>query len=384
MDSLRIGGVQSAFLNMLNVLDYNKNEVTVQLFHHDASDKLKLPTQISLRTMPFIINAMNSSLVEAKQKGLFTYVIKIIGALLCKKIGADKVYSYLFNFAKSDNNVYDVAISFNNNASVRTTYWGCNMYVLDYVKAKRKLSWLHVDYDAMHMNTPINNSEYHRFDTVVHVSNACRDVFLKSNPDLQEKSVVAYNIIDSSVLLKKAKEIDNPFKQSTVINIVTVARLDPNKNINACLNIAKKLIETGVIFKWYILGDGQDKQQISDAILQNGLSDYIYLLGYNPNPYPYILNADILVSTSLSESFGMVIFEATVLGTPVIANNYPALKEIIDHRVNGFICNSEKEIFDSLYKMCTDKELYKKTKSNSKPILTFSQMVEMTNDAINK
>lgn len=383
MDSLRIGGVQSAFLNMLKILDYNRYEVTVQLFHYDESYEQKLPATVSVRTMPFIIDAMNCSLLEARQKGIVAYIIKIIGAKLCRLFGANVIYRLLFKLSNRDNNTYDVAVSFNNNLSVKTTYFGCNMYVLDYVRAKHRLSWLHVDYEVMRMNTPINDSEYKRFDRIVHVSNACRNVFLKYNPDLQDKSVVAFNVIDPSVLFRKAKEVDNPIPHCVGTNIVTVARLDPNKNIMACLNVAKQLLAAGVDFNWYILGDGQDRQLVSDVISQNGLSDRVHLLGYISKPYSYISNADILVSTSLSESFGMVIFEATVLGTPVIANDYPALKEIVKHGGNGFICNTEKEIFDSLYKMCTDKILYDNIKNNAKPILDFSEVVKMTNSVIN-
>lgn len=117
------------------------------------------------------------------------------------------------------------------------------------------------------------------------------------------------------------------------MNLVTVCRLDKNKNVIACLEVAQKLKSLSVVFRWIIVGDGTEREYITTQIADRKLEDVIVLAGYQRNPYPYIMNSDVMISTSLSESYGM----AVVLHVPAIAFSYPALTEVIDQGKNGFI-----------------------------------------------
>ncbi len=381
IDSLRIGGVQSALFSMLGILDYNKYNVTLQLFSYEESYVCALPSEVDVRRMPFIIDSVTSSAAEVRRRGIISYIIKGLFSLLCRIIGSDKVFSFLFKHSKKDPKHYDVAISYNNNLNLRSTYFGCNMYVLDNVNATRKISWLHVDYHAMCMDTPYNNAEYMRFDRVVHVSCACKEKFIESIPELTDKSVVVYNVVNPMKILEKSKEY-SPDYCGEQINIVTVSRIDANKNIIACLRVARCLLDKGVAFKWYIVGGGVDERYISNKVQEYKLEKNVLLLGYKLNPYPYIANADILVSTSLSESFGLSIYEATLLGVPVVAYSYPALKEIVADGKNGFICHTESEVFETLYRLSSDRTTLLQLKKEVKPLLSFYDVVASNNDVI--
>lgn len=48
------------------------------------------------------------------------------------------------------------------------------------------------------------------------------------------------------------------------------------------------------------------------------------------------------------EPFGLTVVEAMLAGTPVIAYNRGAMKELINHGVSGFVCNSKSEFIDAL------------------------------------
>ena len=47
--------------------------------------------------------------------------------------------------------------------------------------------------------------------------------------------------------------------------------------------------------------------------------------------------ADLYVSTSLSESFPLVINEAKALGIPIVSNNFGSAAESIEDGVDGFV-----------------------------------------------
>lgn len=51
----------------------------------------------------------------------------------------------------------------------------------------------------------------------------------------------------------------------------------------------------------------------------------------------------LLFPVTWEEPFGMAVIEALACGTPVIAMNRGAMPEIIEHGVNGFLANDEKE-----------------------------------------
>jgi glycosyltransferase involved in cell wall biosynthesis len=51
----------------------------------------------------------------------------------------------------------------------------------------------------------------------------------------------------------------------------------------------------------------------------------------------------LLFPIDWEEPFGMAVIEALACGTPVIAMNHGAMPEIIEHGVNGFLANNEKE-----------------------------------------
>ncbi|MBR3132626.1 MAG: glycosyltransferase [Clostridia bacterium] len=78
------------------------------------------------------------------------------------------------------------------------------------------------------------------------------------------------------------------------------------------------------------------------------------MFGYRDNPYPYEKNADFLLCFSPYESWGNVISEAKVLGTPCVVTDFPSAKEQIEDGVNGVIvpldCRDYSVIVDRLIK----------------------------------
>lgn len=57
---------------------------------------------------------------------------------------------------------------------------------------------------------------------------------------------------------------------------------------------------------------------------------YLYRLGYPPEHLSFIYNAaDVLMSTSMSEGFGIPIVEAQACGCPVVATNFSAMPELV-------------------------------------------------------
>ncbi len=59
----------------------------------------------------------------------------------------------------------------------------------------------------------------------------------------------------------------------------------------------------------------------------------------------------LLFPITWNEPFGMAVIEALACGTPVIAMNRGAMPEIIEHGVNGFLANDEKEFAEYMQRI---------------------------------
>lgn len=63
----------------------------------------------------------------------------------------------------------------------------------------------------------------------------------------------------------------------------------------------------------------------------------MYFLGALSNPYPYISKAELIVLSSFSESFSLVVAEALALGTNIVSTPTLGPMEILENGKYGFI-----------------------------------------------
>lgn len=355
-DSLRIGGIQSSlrcFLKELSTQDYS---LDLFLFNNSGCENLNIKN-VNVISGTKLLKIISYTASEAKQKGIFVYIIRKILALLCKILSSNVVYSFIFLFEKKIG-YYDIAISYSNNISERSVYFGYNKFVLEKVDALHKISYIHADYNAI--RSKITEKEYHKFDSIWCVSNFVKNTFVKYNPECISKCYVVYNFIDVDKIKKVEK---NPYTNNK-FHIVTVGRLDKNKSQIDAVNIALALKEKEIDFEWFFLGDGPEKKVIQDEIASNGLNDNMFLIGNKDNVSDYLAYSDVFVSLSKSESYGLAIAESLLLNTNTVVRDIPVADEIIND--NGIICKNDDEIINTLCKFYNDSNYYNLYKSKSK------------------
>ena len=120
-----------------------------------------------------------------------------------------------------------------------------------------------------------------------------------------------------------SKEREGLKNDSEHINILTVGRLVIHyKGYDLAIKAAKRLKQNGYKFKWYIVGDGPDKDKIKKLIIKNELTNEFILLGKKDNPYPYMRSCDIYVQPSRKEGFGLTTIEAKILKRPIVCTNF--------------------------------------------------------------
>ncbi len=222
------------------------------------------------------------------------------------------------------------------------------------VKAKRKYGWVHVDYRGMHWTQKMFHSIaeecqlFQKMDQVICVSKTAEDG-IKATLGNPGNLIVAHNPVNVKRIIEKAKDTCPISRIENKFLIVAAGRLTWEKNFGLLLD-ACAILRNEEKYEVWILGDGPDRVQLQKIIDKNQL-DFIKLLGNIANPYPYIHQADCFVSTSRTESYGLSVQEAMILGVPVIATDCPAMRETIPADYGTVISADAKMLAQEIRKL---------------------------------
>lgn len=236
-----------------------------------------------------------------------------------------------------------------------------------YIDAPNKLAWVRCDYKE-YIKTHHNRKEgfYSKFNGIVCVAEQTTRNFKEIYPEFADKTFCIYNPQDSGLIRKQALDNDHDPRFVTDKPVVlSVGRLSKVKRFVEIPRIARELMAQGIDFRWFVIGDGEEKSAIQKAIDDNKVSDIVILLGAKSNPHFYISKAYLYVCLSSTEACPRVINEAKILGTPVVSTDFDTVYEYISSDVNGLICPIGK-ITDEIERMLTDKNLYCRIKENIK------------------
>lgn len=312
----------------------------------------------------------------------FPYLCKNAFAMAKKKEGIqiDKLlWRFISDSAPYFTDEYDLAVSFIEGASA--------YYVAHHVKAKRKACLIHVDYEKAGYTKNLDGDTFLKFDRIFPVSEEVLSSFAHMYPQYAYKLQVFHNLIDQDEIKRKAKE-GGGFRDSfTGWRILTIARLTKQKDLDVSIAAMKYLKMDGVKAKWYVLGEGDEREHLQRLINQNGLEKDFILLGVRQNPYPYIQECDIYVHATAFEGRSIAIQEALTLSKPVIVSDCPGNREQIIDGETGVMVNFQAEsIAKGIELLLHDDELRTKLSTAASQIRfgkeDLPKLLELTGDAL--
>lgn len=344
MPSMRIGGAEKSLVNLLNLIDLNKYDVSLLLFKPEGDFLQQIPSGVHILEMnPTLFYAYKwDKNVFYYKSGIRSAIIRIFSTGVCKILYANharqrrwiKFYKTLLPTHKGD---YDVAIGY--------LEGDASYYVIDKVNAKRKILWVHSNFDNIKKNeeASVYREYFRKADKVVSISDKCVQILQNNFPEMKSKFVYLPNLTSSDVLNNTANATVSEEFSKDEFNIVSVGRLTEAKGFDMAIDALKLLKEHKVSVHWWIVGDGELRTPLEKQVRDNGVEQNITFLGFKSNPYPYMNNADLIVQTSRWEGKSVVLDEAKILGKPILSTAYATVKDQVINGKEGIIVEMNAE-----------------------------------------
>jgi glycosyltransferase involved in cell wall biosynthesis len=232
-------------------------------------------------------------------------------------------------------------------------------------KNQKNITWIHTNLSLNHWTmfwvynnkTALEQKIYRNkhLSNLIFVSQSQKSCFQTLYPDACPTQSVIYNLIDKDHIIQKSQQFEVPKRQFT---ICCIGRLSIEKRIDKAMQAAKELKERGYSFELWIVGGGFCYEELTAMIDRLDLTDCVKMLGYQPNPFPYLKAADVLLLTSDTESFSLVLCEALCLSKPVVSTPTFGPVELLERKYGIISAFDVSSIANCLAELMIDKDLY--------------------------
>lgn len=349
--SMEMGGVEKVILSMLHNLNPDKFDITVCLNLNQGELKDEFPNHVKKVYLTEGKESFSQNPLVHKLQ-LIRRRLKLSRALKDHRI-SDRILG---------NKKFDIEIA--------PTYAAFSSVINSSNKASKKIGWFHSEINIPGMKPLIPDilENFPQFDHMIYCSQKIKDIMHQSYPDLPYPAEsVVINAIPIEEIKKKAEEKITDFPQGPVF--VSVGRLHTRKGYHKLIDAHKKLMDEGLKHSVVIVGNGEEMKNLTEQIQANGVQDTFKLLGNRMNPYPYIKNADYFILSSESEAWPLVVAEALILQTPIIATDTGDVGVMVRDKETGYLINYDtNEMYEAMKTFLTDTELVSHIRKNLETI----------------
>lgn len=366
-DDLCIGGTSTSLLSLLNELDSDRYSVDLAMPNG---------TGVLLDKVPSYVNILPPALEQSRIKRGIIYLLRgyLFRRFIYRKTRLKKYPKGQFQLmsgaascaaARREKRYYDAAVGYMEGFA--------DNYAMKNARAGKKLLYVHVNYEGSGLDPRLDRQLFSAADGIAAVSRDCADALRRLFPECADKVSIIENPV-SPELIQKLSENDiteKDFAPRSSFNIVTAARLEnAHKAIDrAVMTMARLKKMTAVPIKWYVFGEGSDREGIEQLVRENGLEDSFLLMGARSNVYPYIKRADLFVLSSRYEGKPMCVTEAQILGCVPVVTEYGSAREQIQSGVDGIVCanSDDGELAEAICGVINDpRGLYEMRRNLSK------------------
>lgn len=341
--AMEIGGAERALLGLLSSIDPSRVSVDLFLLRHEGALLDLIPDYVHLLPPIPAYTVLARPIAQTVKEGhLLLSGARLIGKFRArcydKKHGLTEsgvALEYSHKYTKrfmpliAPDVEYDLAISF------LTPHY----FAAEKVRAKKKIAWIHTDYSVVRVDAASELKMWGAYDYIASISDDVTKAFLSAFPSLEDRIVKIENILPKALIDHQAGDFsaEGEMPRDGAIRLLSIGRFGSAKNFDNVPDICRRILETGLNVKWYLIGYGGDEALIRQRILEAGMEDRVVILGKKDNPYPYIKACDLYVQPSRYEGKAVTVREAQMLGRPVVITRYATSASQLEDGVDGII-----------------------------------------------
>lgn len=335
--ALWLGGIETALVNLLNHLDYNKYDITCLITedYQDMADRITPKCRLIVADRQHTVSFSEpykykwlSNIMEEPQTS--SKLRRMIWKMICCFCRAEEMRLYS-NYIKSQlkSEHFNTAVIYSDRtAEIAVRAINAERFVMFYHNADLGKAY-HDIYG------------YRVSEKIIAVSQYQCEKLKKLRPRFAHKMIAIQNYIDVETTREKAKQkINGDIFPDKGIHLVSCGRLAYQKGFDLAIEACAELVEAGYQdLHWYILGMGPLQKELEQRIYNYRMEKHFHLLGSRKNPFPYMKAADLYVQPSRTEGYSLSILEARVLACPTVAT-YAAAEEQMVNGITGTLCDA--------------------------------------------
>lgn len=247
------------------------------------------------------------------------------------------------------------------------------LYLFSILMRKRFNIWIHCNLhefskDVNLFEQLLFKRSLLRCQQIICCSETSKLSLVKYQSNVEKKTLVINNLIDFSNY-SNTPLLNSEFSNQS-FTILAVGRLVSAKGFEFLIDSFGYLINKyKVNCQLIICGDGILKDTLRDKIDTLSMSNLVKLVGNIDNISEYFNQADLFVSSSITESYSITTLEALYFGVPVIITKTGALELIQRFQVGSIISYGDiVGLADIIYKHINDKDFYQEQKHKVKSL----------------
>jgi len=318
---LNFGGAEKLLLNTCKEQKIKGNEINIIYFKTEGLLKNEFK-KLGIKLYKFNINGFN----------IFISFFRLF--LFIRKGNFDVVHTHL----PHANFIGRLAAFIAGHKNIITTIHSTDRWLLRNNFFSKVLKYI---------DLKMNNSNRSK---VIVISKAVKEFLINNEQGIHRNNIyVLYNAINFEDINVKINEDnfieENKLKPNDYI-LINIARLEEQKGQIILLKAIDYLVNKNGIsnIKCLIIGDGSVRSELEKFIIENHLTNNVFLLGWKENPYSFLKKADLFVLPSLYEGFGIAVLEAYYCEVPVLTTNVDGLNEVVKNKVTGITIDKNKFI----------------------------------------